>query len=162
MGIEKIISGAETGVGHGAMEFALGQGIPGEGYCVKGRKCEDGRIPARYLMIETDQTDYSYCIRKNVQISDGIMVLVRGGNQDEDTRYTIDCCRKLEKPLVIIDLAADIEQTHERILEWLDFHQINVLNIAGNKESQDSGICEATIEFLEKLFEVKKPIHKWT
>lgn len=158
MGVEKIISGGQTGVDQGALEFALSHGVVCEGYCAKGRLCEEGHIPDRYPMTELESTEISCRTRKNVQVSDGTMILVRDGNQGEGTQLTVQCCENLGKPFVVLDLGTDVERARDLLLEWLDSHQISVLNVAGNRESEDPGIHEETIEFLEHLFEVKKTV----
>ena len=51
---EKIISGGQTGVDQGALDFALGQGLECGGWCPPDRQCESGRIPDRYPLKEVD------------------------------------------------------------------------------------------------------------
>jgi hypothetical protein len=55
----KVISGGQTGVDRGALEAAMGMGIPHGGWCPRGRLAEDGIIPARYELWETDTADYA-------------------------------------------------------------------------------------------------------
>ena len=43
--LEKIVSGAQTGVDRAALDIALKYKIPCGGWCPKGRIAEDGIIP---------------------------------------------------------------------------------------------------------------------
>ena len=45
--LEKIISGGPTGVDRAALEVGLALGLAVGGRCPKGRRAEDGVIPAR-------------------------------------------------------------------------------------------------------------------
>ena len=45
--LNKIISGGPTGVDRAALDIALALGLPVGGWCPKGRRAEDGVIPAR-------------------------------------------------------------------------------------------------------------------
>ncbi len=44
----KLISGGQTGVDRAALDAGLVLGLPVGGRCPKGRRAEDGVIPARY------------------------------------------------------------------------------------------------------------------
>lgn len=50
--LEQIVSGGQTGVDRGALDAALGIGFPIGGWLPKGRRAEDGTVPARYAPIE--------------------------------------------------------------------------------------------------------------
>jgi hypothetical protein len=49
----KIVSGGQTGVDRAALDWAIQRGIPHGGWCPRGRRAEDGRIPERYRLRET-------------------------------------------------------------------------------------------------------------
>ena len=57
--IEKIVSGGQTGVDQAALEVAIKLNIPHGGWCPKGRLAENGTIPSKYSLIETESSDYS-------------------------------------------------------------------------------------------------------
>jgi len=54
--IERIVSGGQTGADRAALDFAIENGLKHGGWCPKGRRAEDGRIPARYELKETQAT----------------------------------------------------------------------------------------------------------
>ena len=64
--VEKFISGGQTGVDRAALDAAMELGIPCGGWCPKGRRAEDGRIPDRYPLQETSSSDYPLRTEMNV------------------------------------------------------------------------------------------------
>jgi hypothetical protein len=76
--LEKIISGGQTGVDRGALDAALEASFPCGGWCPKGRKAEDGPIPARYPLKEMDGPAYRLRTERNVRDSDGTLILFFG------------------------------------------------------------------------------------
>jgi len=51
--VQKVVSGGQTGVDRAALDVALELGLARGGWCPKGRKAEDGRIPPQYPLKET-------------------------------------------------------------------------------------------------------------
>ena len=78
MKISKIISGGQTGVDRAALDAAISLGLEHGGFCPKGRVAEDGIIPVEYKMDELDTEEYSVRTMKNVQCSDGTLILHQG------------------------------------------------------------------------------------
>jgi len=52
MKVPTIVSGGQTGADRAALDWAIQNQIPHGGWCAKGRRAEDGRIPARYQLRE--------------------------------------------------------------------------------------------------------------
>ena len=71
----KIVSGGQTGVDRGALNAAIALGIEHGGWCPAGRVSEDGTIPSRYEMTETDSADYPTRTQQNVIDSDATLIL---------------------------------------------------------------------------------------
>ena len=76
--LKKIVSGGQTGVDRGALDAALEASFPCGGWCPKGRKAEDGAIPARYPLTEMPGPTYRARTRRNVTDSDGTLNLFFG------------------------------------------------------------------------------------
>ncbi len=148
--IKKIISGGQTGVDRAALDVAIALKIPHGGYCPKKRKAEDGIIPLHYHLQETDSSDYTERTQKNVLAADGTLIILQkppsGG-----TLLTINTARQCKKPCLIVDLSK--EPFIGNIAEWINKHHIQILNVAGPRESQNSGIYRLTYDLLLALLQ---------
>ena len=144
----KIVSGGQTGVDRAALDvaLALALGLPVGGGCPKGRRAEDGVIPDRYPLMETPEPDYETRTRRNVEDSDGTLIL-NLGTLDGGTVLTARHARQIGKPCLIVALEEGMEPTAFRA--WLDRNQIAVLNVAGPRESKRPGVYAAAIHCLE-------------
>jgi len=156
--IEKIVSGGQTGVDRAALNVAIFLEVEHGGWCPRGRRAEDGRIPDEYSLRESNSRDYAIRTELNVIDSDGTLVLYR----DQTTGGTLLTCRmanKHRRPLLAIDLSSmvdeDVQLTEtDRLLNWLKRENVQVLNIAGPRESTCSGITLAAERFLTRAFSV--------
>ncbi len=129
-----ILSGGQTGVDRGALDAALMLGNPCGGWCPRGRHAEDGAIPPRYPLNEIDG-GYEERTRRNVEASDGTLILHRG-LLTEGTRYTLEVCRELGKPVCLVDASASTPvQAAERARAFIAGHGIDHLNVAGPRSS---------------------------
>ena len=63
----KILSGAQTGADRAALDWAIFRDIPHGGWCPKGRKAEDGKIPPHYQLTETPSASYLQRTEWNVR-----------------------------------------------------------------------------------------------
>ncbi len=142
-----IVSGGQTGVDRAALDASLARGLPVEGWCPRGRKAEDGPIPARYPLRETPSAAYAQRTAWNVRDSDGTLVLTfdppAGG-----TALALEAAVRLGRPFMQVNLP-----THETepVARWLAAQQIRRLNVAGPRESESPGIYEAAFAFLAYL-----------
>jgi hypothetical protein len=141
----KIISGGQTGVDRGALDAAIELAIPHGGWCPRGRLAEDGRIPERYQLLETDSPDYPRRTQRNVVESDGTLLLFRGRIAG-GTELTLRLAEEHQRPRLAIDLDASADPAVVR--RWLAEHRIEVLNVAGPRESQSAGIAALARAFL--------------
>ncbi len=146
---DKIVSGGQTGVDRAALDVAIELGITHSGWCPSGRKAEDGVIPARYQLHETETSEYIERTRLNVRDSDGTLVLGIG-EPTGGTLQTIRIADELNKPLLSIDLSKP--PTAAQINHWLQSNNIKVLNIAGPRGSKQPDIGKLSRDFLKKLF----------
>lgn len=146
----KIISGGQTGVDQGALDFALDSNFECGGFCAKGRKSEMGIIPYKYPLTEIDSEEYIERTRKNVIESDGTLILRDSVEMKEGTLETIKFCKSLSKPYIVINIDDNINKSDFQ--NWLEENNINILNIAGNRESENPGIRGRAYLFLVKLF----------
>ena len=145
--IEKIISGGQTGVDRAGLNVAIELAIPHGGWCPKGRKAEDGAIPAIYQLQETPKTDYKQRTGRNVQDSDGTLILTRG-EPTGGTATTIKLAAAQGKPCLVLDLRTS--PTPEAVRTWIEANGVSVLNVAGPRESGCPGIHDQAMAFLRK------------
>jgi hypothetical protein len=149
-GIEKIISGGQTGADRAGLDVAFKLGIPCGGWCPKGRKAEDGPIDLRYPLKETNSVNYRIRTERNVRESDGTLIFTwrepKGG-----TALTMKLAQKYKKPCLIVDLHEGGDS--KAVQKWVEVNQIKVLNIAGLRESEFPGIYNRTVDFLCEVFD---------
>ena len=145
----RIISGGQTGVDRGALEAAIALGIPHGGWCPRGRLAEDGTIPARYALQETDSPQYAVRTERNVVDSDATLIFCRG-TPTGGTEWTLICAERYGRPYLVVDLNHAVDcQTLRR---WLTSVRPKVLNVAGPRESQAPGIQQQVEDILIRLF----------
>ena len=148
---ERIISGGQTGVDRAALDLAIERHFDYGGYCPKGRRAEDGAIPLHYNLTETKSVDYAERTEKNVDASDGTLILHRG-KLSSGTQFTAELCRDKEKPLFLIDVESPADRM-AAFREWLKKNTIKTLNVAGPRESQRHGISAQAADILRQLLE---------
>jgi hypothetical protein len=142
-----VVSGGQTGVDRAALDVALERGLRCGGWCPRGRRAEDGPIPARYPLRETPTAEYPQRTEWNVRDSDGTLILHEGG-KGRGTALTARLARSLERPLLEVDLRrADAADARA----WLAAHGIATLNVAGPRESEAPGIGTRAAAFLRAL-----------
>jgi hypothetical protein len=147
--LRKILSEGETGVDRAALDVALALGIPCGGWCPNGRRAEDGQIPPRYPLSETESPDHGDAARLNIKSADAVLLLyVRQPGMG--TRHTLNLANNMHKPIITVDLAGGPDPQDVR--DWLaGFGGGIVLLIAGSRESTIPGIHSAAVDYLGKL-----------
>jgi predicted Rossmann-fold nucleotide-binding protein len=146
-----IISGGQTGVDRAALDFALQRGYPHAGYCPPGRMAEDGAIPPRYLLQELETGGYRQRTKRNVQESDGTLIL-SPGECEGGTLATLQFALRFGKPHHVVDLAVESTPAQlQQTLEWIRQHQIERLNVAGPREERCPGVYQSALDYLLRL-----------
>jgi len=152
MPITKLISGGQTGADRGGLDAAIYCQIPHGGLCPKGRKAEDGIIPAKYQLQETDSTDYLRRTEQNVIESDATVVFTLGKLSGGSLR-TVEFAHGHEKPWRHVDVNVwKRDRLVDGIVDWLegrgDYDHDEyvaqppkdcILNVAGSRESKADG-----------------------
>ncbi|MEZ4812740.1 MAG: putative molybdenum carrier protein [Caldisericia bacterium] len=147
----KIVSGGQTGVDRAALDAAIESAIPHGGWCPKGRLSEDGRIPDKYDLSETKSRKYPERTIMNIHDSDGTLIITRN-EPTGGTLLTKNVAEKSKKPLLIIAVNKRVSQKKvEAILSWILENKINVLNVAGPRESTTPGIYEISKLLIKRV-----------
>ena len=131
----KIVSGGQTGVDRAALDVARELGLPHGGWCPRGRRSEDGVIPAVYELTETPESRYEQRTEWNVRDADATLLLFRG-TLGGGTAFTLQCVRSLGRSHALVDL--DETADPRDLAEWAA--GFRVLNVAGPRESRHPGI----------------------
>jgi hypothetical protein len=152
--ISRLVSGGQTGVDRAALDVALEHGIPCGGWCPRGRRAEDGAVPAVYPLTETPLRNYRQRTAWNVRDSDATLVLA-WGRPTGGTRFTVNTCREQGKPYRVEDLADPATWAPEAIADvrhWLVIlHAGHIVNVAGPRESTAPGIHARAMTFLREV-----------
>ena len=148
--ISKVVSGAQTGADRGGLDAAIDYGIPHSGWCPKGRRAEDGVVPAKYILKETASSGYSKRTELNILTSSATVVFTHG-KAKAGSGKTLGFSRTVGKPHLHIDVSVyGVNGAIGRLVGWLkelDKEGI-VLNVAGNRESISPGIQAETRDVL--------------
>ena len=150
--VRRIVSGGQTGVDRGALDAAIRLGIEHGGWCPRGRLAEDGLIPKRYLLQETEFPKYPVRTEQNVIDSDGTLIIyrerLRGG-----TELTHRMTKRHKRPCLLVNLQENVDI--ESIRNWLHHESIEILNIAGPRASSAPGIESETEELMVKVLNIQ-------
>ena len=145
----RIISGGQTGVDRAALDVALQHGVDCSGWCPAARLDEFSRIPDRYPVKELEQGSFAERTLQNVKDSDATLVIyfekLRGG-----TEFTVEWCKQLLRPHKLIDAAKmSVEDAAQSIVDFVREHKINILNVAGPRQSEWPGGYDYAFRVLE-------------
>ena len=133
----KIISGGQTGADRAALDWALAAGVDCAGWCPKGRRAEDGVIPPAYPLTETPLSDYAQRTEWNVRDSDATIVFSLASRLTGGSRLTRELAARYGKPFLHLHPAL---ASGHLLLEFLERHRIQVLNVAGPRASGEAEV----------------------
>jgi len=154
MTLERIISGGQTGADQGGLIAAQSLGVPTGGTAPQGwwteRGCQEERMRG-FGLTECPKPGYPARTRQNVLDSDGTLIV--GSDATGGTALTTGFAKHRKKPLFYVSFpemsdGPPLEKIAEDFRGWLTQHGIRTLNVAGNRESENPGIGEFTVNFL--------------
>jgi hypothetical protein len=150
--LTKIISGGQTGADQGALRAAKALGLATGGWAPKGFRTEDGyNSSLRLLYSLQEHSSHSYPPRTqcNILASDGTLIF--GNPYSSGSMLTQRYADRYGKPLYLYPWQRP-SRRHTVIdvhfTSWLMEHKISILNVAGNRESQNFGIADAIFDYL--------------
>ena len=146
--LKKIISGGQTGADQAGLDAGVDLGLETGGWIPKGRRTEAGPMSQDHMILYglKEHRDASYAPRtlENVIDSDGTALI--GNISSSGSKLTINVCESRGKPFII-------NPTTEQLKAWLAERNIEVLNVAGNRESVNPGIGQLVYDTLVSLKE---------
>jgi hypothetical protein len=150
----KIVSGAQTGVDRGALDAALENNVQCGGWVPEGRQAEDGAIPEIYPVQVLAGAGYRQRTKKNVQDSDGTVIIYFGmlsGGTEQTRRY----CLTEDKPCLLLDaMEVTPERAGSRIRKFLSSLEGEILNFAGPRASGEQSAYGYTKQAVTKFIEI--------
>lgn len=179
MPLRKIISGAQTGVDRGALDSAISGEYYSWGGCVpKGRLAEDGELDSSYFDTESfgsglvehkESRDYASRTFRNIADSDATIILRFQGSGrvlGPGTKLTIKTLTNMKKPYKIFD-PSKLYQIPDAV-QWICETEIGdpprlieILNVAGSRESGSPGIYEASKVFMNEILSYVFTYQHW-
>lgn len=146
--LKKVISGGQTGVDRAGLDAAALLGFALGGWCPRGRRAEDGRVPDQYPLVEMDTDDYKVRTEKNVVESDATLIIKQGW-KTPGTSYTISTAQKHGKPCRVIDIKDGCD--YISMADWLRNNRVVTLNVAGPRESTRPGIYARARDIMHNI-----------
>ncbi|MEA3307706.1 MAG: putative molybdenum carrier protein [Elusimicrobiota bacterium] len=146
--MKKIISGGQSGVDRAALDAAIELNISCGGYVPRGRLAEDGPIGEKYPLTETYSSNYSVRTRLNIKYSDATLI-IKEGLLEGGTLFTFNICKKLKKPVKIVDI--EDKNTVKEMRDFINEYAPQTLNIAGPRESKNPDIYKKSLKALLKV-----------
>ncbi len=149
--LTRIISGGQTGADRAALDAAIQMEISHGGWVPAGRRTEDGPLPPEYAMQEMPTDSYPKRTEKNVIDSDGTLILTHG-RLSGGSRLTAVYAIENDRPHIHIDLRKTPSfKAVALIFDWLNTHNIEVLNVAGSSAGKDPLIYDKTLHILTSV-----------
>ncbi len=163
--LTKVISGGQSGADFAGLLAAKVFNIPTGGWCPKGYKTENGPnfCLKDFGLLETPEPEYKTRTQWNVRDSDGTLI-VAADFSSFGTGLTKKYCREQGKPYFPVrfhqPVAENIRDIGYEVISWLIKENIDVLNVAGNRESVAPGIQNWTTRLFLYVFHVLKEAEK--
>jgi hypothetical protein len=151
--VRRVVSGGQTGVDRAALDVAIELGLDHGGWCPAGRRAEDGPIDERYRLKETDSAEYAVRTERNVLDSDATLIICPG-EPTGGTVLTRRLARRHAKPVLVV--SPTVGGAAQAARKWLIDGAVEVLNVAGPRESSSPGFGKLARAFLARVLRVKR------
>jgi len=158
--LERVITGGQTGADQAGWRAARAMGLETGGYMPAGFRTEAGNRPEfaeLYGAKETGTRDYRERTYLNVGKSEAVLWF--GAPLSPGGRLTLRLAKEYTGRVIpartIVDaIAAREERPPWSTADWLAEHQVQVLMVAGNRESSSPGIGAWVDAYLSEVFRI--------
>ncbi len=152
--IKKIISGGQTGADQGGLEAGKELGLETGGTAPYNWMTSSG--PQRQLLESFNLVAGPYDpkvwpVRTYANVRDSDATILFGDFYSPGSKLTYKYCYELLKPLYRVCREDNPIIELVDFLKWLKKHNVVTLNVAGNRESKNSGIQSRTRNFLVSI-----------
>lgn len=139
-----LIAGGQTGADRAGLDWAIEQGVRHSGWCPRGRKTEDGVLPDCYELLETPAPGYLQRTEWNVRDSDATLIFTLDDRLDGGSKRSAAFADSLGKPWLHVRPGVHPKY----VARFLARHAVQILNVAGKRESAAPGIGELVRQVL--------------
>jgi len=149
-GLQKVVSGAQTGADIAGLRAAKRFGIPTGGIMPKGFRTTDGSHPdwaEEFGLKEHPSSDYRYRTLDNILTSNGTVIL----SYDFDSPGTVLTVNKAIDfgcPRLEVNLNGSCLDSPREIADWIIRREVTVLNVAGNAGQRFPDIEQRVFDIL--------------
>jgi len=146
----KIISGGQQGADVGGLLAAKELNILTGGTAPKGYRTEVGSnfdLRDIFNLSEHSSDKYPPRTAANVKNSDGTVLF--GNMNSPGSKMTIKFCRQMNKPYII-------NPSINQLRQWINLNNIQIMNVAGNRESTNQGIQDRVKNHLIRALNIQK------
>lgn len=134
-----IISGGQTGADRAALDWAIDHGVPHGGWCPKGRRAEDGPLPARYRLQETPTANYLQRTEWNIRDTDATVIFSIAPQLTGGSLKTTALAARHQKPLLHLAYFNDAPNA-QLLREFVNTNHVTRLNVAGPRASKEQEV----------------------
>ena len=146
-----IVSGGQTGADRAALDWAIVHRLKHGGWCPAGRLAEDGSIPARYHLRETQSPAYPERTLLNVEQSDATLI-VSPDPPAGGTLLTVQHAQEVGKPVLVVTRENE-EESPDLLRAFIRQHGVNILNVAGPRASGCPEVKAMVGRLFDRAFE---------
>jgi hypothetical protein len=147
-----IVSGGQTGADRAALHWAIEHEVPHGGWCPAGRRAEDGPLDLKYKLTETGREGYRACTVRKVRDSDATLIVNLGGLEGGSLE-TMRIAERRRKPVRVVQMdSSPSEEVIADLRAWLADNAVQVLDVAGPRESKRPGVYTVTRALFSRLF----------
>ena len=134
-----------------ALDVAIKVDIPHGGWTPKGRKTQDSVLSEKYRLKEMLDSGNLEHIEKNIQASDGTLIISKGPLAGE-AALTQKMAERLSRPCLHVELNISNDfAIAQSISAWITENRIEILNIAGQGLNNDPILYNATAKIFETV-----------
>jgi hypothetical protein len=148
--LKKIISGGQTGADQAGLFAGKFLGLDTGGTAPHGWITEMGEseeLLRHFNLVEGDVDPSVFKKRTLANILNSDATVVFGNIYSTGSKLTLKYCKDSNKPLIT-------NPSPEELSNFCRMYNVEVLNVAGNRESKNSGIGELTYNTLVEAFRV--------